>query len=819
MFAPRWLALVGCMWIAGGASAGEPDFPAEQVAFFEKQVRPILAERCHKCHGPAKAKGGLRLTDRAAVLAGGDTGPAAVPGKSAESLLVKAIGYAGDLQMPPSGKLPQAEIDILVRWVEAGLPSTPGGAGVVAKPAPHAPPRSDGKSYWAYQPVRRPAVPAPANPSWIKTPVDAFVSAGLAAHGLSPNPPAERVALIRRLTYDLTGLPPTPAEVDAFTADQSPAAWERLVDRLLASPHYGEKWGRHWLDVVRFAETNGYERDGPKPFAWRYRDYVIRSFNADKPYDLFIKEQLAGDELPNAGVDGIIATGFYRLGLWDDEPVDPQQALFDGYDDLATTVGQAFLGMTLNCARCHDHKGDPLPQTDYYRLVAFFRDIRPFSDTRDTRSRFNLTDISPPEKRRVYEEELNRRQARLDELRRRMKPVEDAAIAKMPPEDQLKVQDGKRAEVLKKVPQFLDGTTRDEYLALARALEDIRKKPKPAQDWALSVNNCDPRPPATHVLIRGNPHAPAAEVNCGFPAVLGAADPVIPVPDGGAKTSGRRRFLADWVASPDNPLTARVMVNRIWQGHFGRGVVASCNDFGRFGDPPTHPALLDWLADEFVRGGWSVKRLHKLILTSNAYQMSARANDAGLKADPLNIHLWRFNMRRLQAEEVRDSVLAASGRLNLAQFGPSVYPPLPKEVLAGQSMPGDGWHPSPPDQSNRRSVYVHVKRSLQLPLLATHDQADTDTSCPVRYTTTVPTQALGMLNGAFMNEQATAMAERLRKESPDDVPAQVGRAIRLTTGRVPPDQEVARDAAFVRAESLERYCLMLLNANEFVYVD
>jgi len=819
MFALRRLALIGWWCLAPAASAGPPTFSADQVAFFEKQVRPILTERCHKCHGEQKAKGGLRLTGRDAVLQGGDTGPAAVPGNSGASLLVKAIGYAGELQMPPSGKLPQAELDILTRWVDAGLPWTPSESAATAKPAPHAKPVSDGKDYWAYKPVRRPAVPTSADPSWVRTPVDAFIAAGLTAKGLSPNPPADRVALIRRLTYDLTGLPPTPDEVDAFVADHSPNAWERLVDRLLASPHYGEKWGRHWLDVVRYAETNGYERDGPKPFAWRYRDYVIRSFNADKPYDLFVKEQLAGDELPNAGIDGIVATGFYRLGLWDDEPVDPKQALFDGYDDLATTVGQAFLGMTLNCCRCHDHKGDPLPQTDYYRLVAFFRDIRPFSDTRDTSSRFNLTDISPPEKRQVYETELNRRQARVDELRRRMKPVEDAAIEKMPPEDQLNVQDGKRAEVVKKVPLFLEGPAKDEYLALARELDAIRKKPKPAQDLALSVNNCDPRPPATHVLIRGNPHAPAAEVKCGFPAVLGAADPVIPEPAAGAKTSGRRRFLADWIASPDNPLTARVLVNRVWQGHFGRGIVASCNDFGQFGDRPTHPELLDWLAHEFVRGGWSVKRIHRLILLSNAYQMSARANDAGLKADPLNTRFWRFNMRRLQAEEVRDSVLAASGRLNLAQFGPSVYPPLPKEVLAGQSMPGDGWHPSPPDESNRRSVYVHVKRSLQVPLLATHDQADTDTSCPVRYTTTVPTQALGMLNGAFMNEQAAAMAMRLCKELPGEMSTRVRHAIRWTTGRIPADDEVAKDVAFVRAESWERYCLMLLNANEFVYLD
>jgi mono/diheme cytochrome c family protein len=418
----RFVVIVGLV-VASSARA-------DDQSIYDKEVAPLLKAHCLKCHGAeAKIKGGLRLTSREDVLKGGDTGPAVVLDKPDESLLLKAVHYKGDLQMPPSGKLPDKEIEVLTRWVKAGVPMT---ATAPSKPVHDAKPIADGKDYWAYQPIKRPEPPAVKNSDWARNAIDAFILAKLEAKGLAPNPPADPVAFIRRITYDLTGLPPTPEEIDAFV--NSPIAnpnakIELLVDRLLASPHYGERWGRHWLDVVRYAESNGYERDGPKPFVWRYRDYVIRSFNSDKPYDRFVREQLAGDEMPAAGTDGIIATGYYRLGLWDDEPVDPQQALFDGYDDIVATTGQVFLGMTLNCCRCHDHKIDPLPQTDYYRMVAFFRDIRPFSDTRDVRSRFNLTDISPPDKRKVYEAELAARQTRRDELKKDMKPLEDAAIA------------------------------------------------------------------------------------------------------------------------------------------------------------------------------------------------------------------------------------------------------------------------------------------------------------------------------------------------------------------------------------------------------
>lgn len=804
---------------------------AADLAFYEKQVQPLLDAHCLKCHGgEGKVRGGLKLTSRRAILAGGDSGPAYDPQRPENSLLLKAILYQDEhYRMPPKGKLPAADLAILTRWITEGLVMPEGSESAPSSVASPMDVLSAGKRYWAYQPVQKPSVPVVKDRFWVRTPVDAFIRQKLEAAGLSPTSPAERAVLVRRAYFDLWGLPPTPEQVDAFVQDSSPDAWPRLIDQLLASPHYGEKWGRHWLDVVRFAETNGYERDGPKPNAWRYRDYVIRSFNDDKPFDQFIREQIAGDEFPEWSADAIIATGFYRLGLWDDEPADPLLALYDGYDDIVTVIGQGFLGMTLNCARCHDHKADPITQRDYYSLLAFVRDIRPYSETRNVSSPNNTTDITPPEERKKYEGALQAREKELKELERVMKPIEDAAIKKMPPEDQLKVDDGKREQVLRKVPRYLDEASRAEYLKLADRRRQLLAQPLPIQQFALSVNNCLPNPPRVHVLGRGNPRAPGVEVQPAFPAVLGAATPQIPPPPPNAKSSGRRTVLADWLASPTNPLTARVIVNRIWQYHFGRGIVPTANDFGRLGEPPSHPELLDWLASDFMSHGWRIKRLHRLIMTSQVYLLSSQAHAEGLAKDPANKWLWRFPMRRLAAEEVRDAMLAVSGQLNRAIGGPSVYPKIPAAILAGQSRPGEGWPTSPKDQANRRSVYVHVKRSLQVPILAAHDQADTDSSCPVRYVTTVPTQALGLLNGEFTHDLALAFADRLRQECPGRLEEQVSRGIRLTTGRNPQPKEVQQDIHFIQSliaqhglderTALARYALLLLNTNEFFYVD
>lgn len=815
--------------------AQQPPQPTKaQLQHFDEKVLPILKESCFKCHGgEAKIKGGLRLTSREALLKGGDTGPAFDEKNTQDSLILKAIHHQDGLEMPPSGKLAPAKLAILEQWIKDGAPWSAttkieskeehkASKGGVVTP--------ESKNYWAYRPLTNPSPPTVKNAGWVKSPIDPFILARLEEKKLGPSAVADKLTLIRRATYDLTGLPPTPEEIDSFVKDIDPNAYENLIDKLLASPRYGEKWARHWLDVVRYAETNGYERDGPKPFAWRFRDYVIKSFNDDKPYDQFIKEQLAGDELPNAGNDAIIATGYYRLGLWDDEPADPKQARFDELDDWVATTSQAFLGMTMNCARCHDHKIDPIPQADYYKMLAFFADIEHFSKDRNVRSPYNLTDITAPEKRKQYEAEYSERQKKLEKLQTKMVMLEDQIIKRMPAEEQRASEGLDRPAVIKKLDKFWNDDEKTKYTDMKKEHEQLKKKPEPNRDLALSINRCKVSPPQTFVMVRGSPHSPGAKVSPGFPSVIADKDPVLTAPGSDAKTSGRRTVLANWIASKDNPMTARVIVNRLWQHHMGKGIVASTNDFGKFGSPPTHPELLDWLASDFIAGGWKMKRLHKLIMMSNVYLMTSLArNDEATKSDPENNLYWRFNPRRLTAEEVRDTMLAVNGTLNLKMAGPSVYPVIPKEVLAGQSVPGDGWGKSSLEEANRRSIYVYVKRSLQVPILVTHDQADPDSSCPVRYTTTVPTQALGMLNSEFTNDMADKLAQRVMKEHPDDVKAQIQRAIRLTTGRIPTNDEINKDHALWEKfqskhhmkpdQAMKQVMLMLLNANEMVYVD
>lgn len=829
------IAFLG-LFLFSGASAVMAEEPATSEAdkkFFSDQVVPLLESHCLRCHGEDanKVRGGLNMTARAAVLAGGDTGPTVDLKSPEKSLLLTAIYYKDEAyQMPPKGKLPDADIETLEQWVKRGLPwdekaleSTAGEQEVAHAGAD--------KSYWAFQPVKKPTVPEVRNAKWARNPIDHFVLAKLEEKQLSPVGEADRVTLVRRVYYDLTGLPPTPEQVDRFVNDPDADPLPKLVDELLESPAYGEKWGRHWLDLVRYAESNGYERDGEKPFAWKYRDYVIRSFQNDKPYDLFLREQLAGDEMPGHNPEAVIATGYYRLGVWDDEPADRAQALFDGYDDIITVTGQVMLGLTLNCARCHEHKGDGFPQTDYYKFLAFFRDIRPHTYDRGPRSA-SFTDISPPEVRRQYESALALRQEKLDLLNKTIIGIENAGIRKMPAPDQRASEGRDRPRVLRQLPKFLSRSQNREYQRLVAERQAIEKERLPELELALSVNNNEINPPPVKLLIRGNPHAEGPVVNVGFPEVFDLPDPRVRPRQ---KSSGRRTALARWITSPDNPLTARVMVNRVWQYHFGQGLVPTPNDFGKLGEPPTHPELLDWLAREFTQPNaeagepWTIKRVHKLIMLSSTYRLASTNHTANAEIDPGNNLYWRFNPRRLNAEEVRDSILTVSGSLIDQQFGPSVFPKLPREVLAGQSRPGEGWRTSPGEQANRRSIYVFVKRSLQVPVLLAHDQADSDSSCPVRYTTTVPTQALGMLNGEFTHEQAKKLAERLSQAKPGNPQEQVALGIRLTTGREPTEKEVTKDVEFIEEmqnrhgldaqTALARYALLLLNTNEFVYLD
>jgi hypothetical protein len=827
-------ALLTCrdLW---AEDSDKPKRPQADIKFFEAEVKPILREHCFKCHGGKKAvKGGLRLTSRARVLKGGETGPAAAPGEPAESLLVKAINYQ-EFEMPPTGKLPQAKIDILTKWVKLGLPWTPGDEVEPDESEHDGPPpvNEETKKFWSFQPVERSAPPEVKDADWVRNPIDAFVLKRLEEAGLSPASPAEKTALLRRAYYDLTGLPPSPEDVAAFLADESPQAFEKVIERLLESPHYGERWARHWLDLVRYAETNSYERDGPKPFVWRYRDYVIRSLNEDKPYDQFVMEQLAGDELDEVTRDGIIATGYYRLGIWQDEPVDREQELFEDLDDIVRTTGEVFLGMTVGCARCHDHKLDPIPQRDYYSMVSFFRNVRRYGVRgHPTVLDASVRSLSTAEETHRHREAVeNHKQAtkqnnqQLGKLERQVK-----ADLKGVENDEWKNENRRIDLAQKRIGSILTQEEFDQIVKLTEKRKELRAFRPPGLEQALCVKEHGRDCPPTHVLVRGNAHARGDEVQPAFLSVLSPPEAEIIKPRDGVNSSGRRLALAKWIASKDNPLTARVMVNRIWHYHFGRGIVRSASDFGFQGRPPTHPQLLDWLASEFVDGGWHLKRLHKLIMLSNTYQMSSRANDKALAKDPVDDLFWRYDMRRLSAEEIRDSVLAVNGSLNRKKmFGPSIYIHIPNEVKQGQSRPGEGWGNSSPEDRVRRSVYIHIKRSLVVPMMASFDGADTDASCPVRFATTQPTQALGMLNSRFANEQAQVFATYLREQAGDDISAQVRLGLRRVVQRDVAEAEVDRGLQLISLlrdkyelsseAAMKQLCVTMLNLNEFMYLD
>jgi cytochrome c553 len=788
-------------WSLGEVPLGAAELDRAQADFFEKKIRPILVEHCQRCHGAQKQSGNLRLDSRAALLAGGDSGPAVVPGQPDKSLLIEAVNYAS-LQMPPTGRLKPPQVELLTEWVKMGVP-WPASEDTVLLPRRGSLVVTEAdRQHWSFVPPRRPAVPSfseTARPpttagsvaaeEGASTPLDLFVRRALWERGLDFSPPATRPELIRRLSFDLIGLPPTAEEVEAFVADERPDAYERLVDRLLAAPQFGERWARHWLDIVRFAQTNGYERDSEKPLAWQYRDYVIRAFNRDKPYDRFLLEQLAGDELEPPDDDALIATAYYRLGVWDDEPDDGKQAKADELDDIVSTTGSAMLGLTLGCARCHDHKFDPLSQEDYYSFTAFFQNIHLYGKVADV-----VAGGQPVDKEGIF-------------------------------------------------------------------------RPLPSgQGETLAVRERETPPPPTFVLIRGNAHTPGKEVRPRFLEVLCPSSeamwPALPelrdaaaasdrghgegsAPSGGGeagadvagcglasvrRSHGRRLALARWITDPQHPLTGRVIVNRLWQHHFGRGLVATPSDFGRTGAAPSHPELLDWLACELVEGGWELKRLHRLIVSSTVYRQSSRMRGASVserpsgvgtspggdvasaqvgasgpvdpqQIDPDNTLLWRQNLRRLEAEAIRDAVLAASGELNLAMGGRGVFPTLPPEVLAKQSRPGSGWDRSPPAEQARRSVYIFVKRTLGVPLLEALDAASPDTPVAQRSVTTVAPQALILLNSQFMAEQAAAMARRVVRQAGNAPREQVQVAYRLALARAPTAEEASLAEGFLTRQT------------------
>ncbi len=804
---------------------------AEALAFYEDRIKPILVDNCAGCHAddPEAFEGGLGITGRASLLRGGHSGPAVDLKKPDKSLFLLAVEHEL-LQMPPDEKLPQENIDDIKKWIEMGLPWTPEDDIDHGPPEKHSLVDEKAKLWWAFQPVARPQVPTTQDDSWSKNETDHFIYAKLREADLSPAPPADRRTLIRRATYDLIGLPPTPEEIEAFVNDESPDAFEKRVEQLLASPQYGEKWGRHWLDLVRYAESNSFERDGTKPFVWRYRDYVIRAFNDDKPYNQFLLEQLAGDELDEVTIESVIATGYYRLGQWDDEPADPQQAKFDELDDILGTTSQTMLGLTINCARCHDHKIDPISQRDYYSMLSFLGNVRRYGirsneTVFDASVRTMENDRNDPETLKSIEQVAKQ----ISEVESNILEIENKAIAGFEPveHEEFQYEMHKVRLIKKQVGNTIEQADMEQYERLKRQHGRLKQRLDSNKIQILAVKEHGTQLPQMKVRIRGNPHVEGVDVEPAFPEVFGLG----PVSMAASQSStGARRALADWIVSESNPLTARVMVNRIWQYHFGEGIVRTSSDFGYQGSLPTHPELLDWLAAEFVESNWSIKAIHRKVMLSAAYQMSGAYNQVAYDKDPLNERLWRFKLRRLTAEEIRDSALLAAGQLNVKDmFGPSIFPKMPKEILQGQSMPGDNWRESPKDQQNRRSVYVHVKRSMQLPILATHDTADTDAACPIRFVTTQPTQSLTMLNSEFTGDIAKEMASSLAATFPDDQDQQIREAFSRVTQRPPVEAETNQlkqileewktNDGLNQEQAMQQLCLLLLNLNEFVYVD
>jgi hypothetical protein len=719
---------------------------------------------------------------------------------------------------------------------------------------------------WPFQPPVRPELPEVTDQTWGRNAIDAFILAKLEAKSIAPSPAADKLTLLRRVTFDLTGLPPTIDEQQAFLADDSGEAYLKVVDRLLASPRYGERAAQHWLDVVRYAETDGFKEDAHRPNAYRYRDYVIKAFNADLPYDRFVQQQLAGDELEPGNPDALIATGLNRLYPDEYNAANVKQRRQELLDEITDVTGLAFLGLTMGCAQCHDHKFDEILQTDYFRLQAFFTPMLPRDDvvvaTDDERREFAAQQLvweeATADVRAEIEQLLDgRRHKALAESLEKFEPDIQAMILK-PDNERTALERQWVAQAMKFIgskyrdlPKTLKGSEKERYNSLEKQLAEFdHLKPEPLPT-AMGITDAAPLPPPTFRLATGNFRKPQEEVEPGFPAFLDNRQPEIHPTADVPNSTGRRAALARWLTRPDHPLTARIMMNRVWQQHFGAGIVGTANDFGAMGDEASHPDLLDWLAAEFIESGWSLKTMHRLMVTSAAYQQSSfvdarsAAHERALKTDPQNKLLWHFQRRRLDGESIRDAMLQVAGRLNLRMYGPSERPQLPASLQSSYAWKAD----EKPEHRNRRSIYVLAKRNLRLPLLEVFDQPDMHNSCARRANTTTAPQALSLLNGEFVLEQARHLSGNLITRHGDNLPALVGDLYLTAYGRGAQDDEVTAARQFVseqakaiaaegkkvekgllpvtsresldptQAAAIVDLCHAVLNANEFLIVD
>ncbi|MEP7272264.1 MAG: PSD1 and planctomycete cytochrome C domain-containing protein [Acidobacteriota bacterium] len=859
------LVIAVTAWVAlrpSTATVQTPPPSREGLEFFEKKIRPVLTENCLGCHGAkaAKLRGNLMLDSREGMLRGGSSGsPAVTPGDPEKSLLLKAIRYTdAKLQMPPGAQLSREQILDFEAWIKMGAPDPR-----IEEPVATAPSYdfTRAKQFWSFQAVKNPAPPSVRDKTWTRNPIDQFILRKLEEKNIHPVADVDRRTLIRRATFDLTGLPPTPEEIDAFLADRSSNAFGKVIDRLLASPQYGEHWGRHWLDVVRYADTAGDNSDFPVPAAFRYRNYVIKSFNQDKPYDKFVSEQIAGDLLPSASQEDrnekIIATGYLAMS----RRFGSRNKEFNlTIDDTIDNVGKAFLGLSVSCARCHDHKFDPIPTRDYYALYgifnssryafpgaeiyphpadmvalapekaaeAFYKWQKSISDVDDRKEQLVVEAGTAARNKAQKEKEAKEAAVGAPANNQSALEQDKAATGKTPnaiplAADELQPADFDRdarngvvARQSKRMPDEVEAEAKN-----LKALTAQLNESAPRVQKAYAV--VDGRPSNVRVHRRGDPKTLGEEAPRGFLTVLGGQR----LPDG-SKGSGRD-YLAGWIVDRANPLTARVMVNRIWGDHFGRGLVATLNDFGVRGEAPSHPELLDYLAMRLMEGGWSIKAMHRLIMSSHAYQLSSATSARNASVDVDNRLFWRFERRRLSAEEIRDSLLAVSGKLDRTE---GQAHPFPQER---------DWRYSQHVQffavydTNRRSVYLMQQRLKKHPLMEVFDGPDTNSSTARRSLTTTPVQALYLMNDPFVHQQADDFAARVGLAY-EMTPGRIDFAYRLALGRPATTSELRMAAEYlkqIRAElvaakvaderltraALASFLRVLLSSNAFLYVD